>query len=513
MTVTPRVIWPLKHLRRLRTVPRVTSGPPSLFLNVSYRYYAVRASHVIDREPHSPVNGAGGPQSQPQSHSKSKSNYITLTIDARSHNFSPHFLRDACPCPQCIDPSTSQKLFKTSSLPPDLHASSITHSPTTSSSSPTSTTITWQNDPDPDHRSSTYPTTLLRSFTRLPSPPAKLPLFASLAPIPLPPTQLHPPLTPSTFPHTSYTTDPQTLQSALSALLTRGIFHLHSVPSTPLSLQTISSRLGPLRNTFYGLTWDVRATTSPKNIANTPLPLALHQDLLYYHHPPTYQILHCLTNTARGGATLFSDGILAATKLRNTHPDLFDILAEVPVPYQYKNGGVWYRWEHPVVELDTSVAEIELDQRDVSEMRRAGKVTDFDHRDGDGDGAHGREKNEKTDDKEPRIRAVNWSPPFQTSMAFNTSVGRGAEVWERWLQGIRMFAGFLEDGVWEKRLEEGEAVVWDNRRLVHGRRAFSHGGGSGGERWLRGGYVDKDAVESLWRSRGDWMGEVEREEG
>ena len=48
----------------------------------------------------------------------------------------------------------------------------------------------------------------------------------------------------------------------------------------------------------------------------------------------------------------------------------------------------------------------------------------------------------------------------------------------------------------ELKLSPGEAVVWDNARVMHGRTAYR------GRRWLQGAYIDWDAVRStydLWR--------------
>lgn len=53
-----------------------------------------------------------------------------------------------------------------------------------------------------------------------------------------------------------------------------------------------------------------------------------------------------------------------------------------------------------------------------------------------------------------------------------------------------------QENVFEYRLEEGECVVFDNRRVLHARRAFD---ASQGERWLKGTYVDDDVFFSRLR--------------
>jgi hypothetical protein len=45
-------------------------------------------------------------------------------------------------------------------------------------------------------------------------------------------------------------------------------------------------------------------------------------------------------------------------------------------------------------------------------------------------------------------------------------------------------------------MQEGECVIFNNRRVLHGRKAFD---AEGGERWLKGAYVDTDVLMSRWR--------------
>ena len=119
-----------------------------------------------------------------------------------------------------------------------------------------------------------------------------------------------------------------------------------------------------------------------------------------------------------------------------------------------------------------------------------------------------------------RLSAVNWSPPFQAPFVVNN--GRGscdrspfanepvaaaaADVVERretddfhnYFNAIKVFKKFIEadDAVFELKLDPGTAVIFDNRRIVHARRAFEN---KGGKRWLRGAYLDNDVFRSRLR--------------
>ncbi|KAL8699088.1 MAG: hypothetical protein Q9224_001569 [Gallowayella concinna] len=109
---------------------------------------------------------------------------------------------------------------------------------------------------------------------------------------------------------------------------------------------------------------------------------------------------------------------------------------------------------------------------------------------------------------DPAVKAINWSPPFQAPFLFNVG-GRfssgdpiqdphdlnQSKAFHKYFDAIRHFKNQLEadHAVFEKKMEPGTAVIFDNRRIVHARRAFEN---RGGERWLRGAYVDTDVFRS-----------------
>ena len=52
------------------------------------------------------------------------------------------------------------------------------------------------------------------------------------------------------------------------------------------------------------------------------------------------------------------------------------------------------------------------------------------------------------------------------------------------------------DLVYETRMTPGDLVVFNNRRVLHGRTKFDP---TTGERHLRGSYIDLDAFRDRWR--------------
>ncbi len=178
-------------------------------------------------------------------------------------------------------------------------------------------------------------------------------------------------------------------------------------------------------------------------------------------YPPHLQLLHCLRASSPGGASLFSDALSAAVTLQTTHPSAFHSLATHPVPYHYHNAGHHYHYSRPTIHLAFN-----------------GNTT-------------------------PEISHINYSPPFQAPFPPSPSSDSSLRAYHT---AIRLFAAHVEspDALFEHRLREGECVLFDNRRVLHARRAFD---ASHGERWLKGAYVDGDVYWSRWRvlreGRGD----------
>jgi alpha-ketoglutarate-dependent taurine dioxygenase len=63
---------------------------------------------------------------------------------------------------------------------------------------------------------------------------------------------------------------------------------------------------------------------------------------------------------------------------------------------------------------------------------------------------------------------------------------------------MREFSDLVEseENLYEYRLQEGECVIFNNRRILHGRRQFDT---ATGMRWLKGAYIDTDVFMSKYR--------------
>lgn len=281
-----------------------------------------------------------------------------------------------------------------------------------------------------------------------------------------------------------------------------GIVYLRDVPRSEDAVERITLRIASIRETFYGRTFDVRAKPDAENVAYTSGYLGLHQDLCYLSPPPKIQVLHCLDNSCRGGESLFSDGERAGRLLWPYVTSSLKLapLADHKVPYRYdKHGYLYYHAR--------SVIAHEHDNGD-------GHNTPG-HSDGGGGGGY---------DRRGGFAGVYWSPPFQGRYdqhhAAASSLGMDLK---EWIAPARVFEELINssDAVYSYKMQEGECVLFDNLRVMHGRNAFdttkdkAGGGGGGGTRWLRGAYIAAEDFYSraahipprqadMYRGPGEW---------
>ena len=93
--------------------------------------------------------------------------------------------------------------------------------------------------------------------------------------------------------------------------------------------------------------------------------------------------------------------------------------------------------------------------------------------------------------KHHKIVSINYSPPFQAPLPVDTPNA----VYD----ALGNYANILEEpqNRFEYLLKEGDVALFDNRRVLHGRREFVETNeAEEGEtnRWLKGCYLEEDAV-------------------
>lgn len=441
------------------------------------------------------------PSSQPERAStkpepvepQSKYAQISLAIDKEQHLFSALLLRDLCQCSACVDPSTKQKSFSTTDIPTSISARAV-------SLNENGASILWNQDiPGFDRGHITELSSLLlrnlasHSTPEVPYTPAPRTVWdaASFEQV-------------QDIDYEAYMNDDAVLHSALQQLHTHGLLFLQNVPDSPDSVSIIGERIGPLKNTFYGYTWDVRSVPDAKNVAYTSQHLGFHMDLLYMQQPPHLQLLHCIRSSAQGGASLFTDSYKAARDLYATDFKAFDVLARMDTHFHYNHpASNLYSHRRPVLELQ----KLRLGASDYKTLSAFEGAWNF---------AAQRNPTLGSFDILRLLDSVAWSPPFQgpflpraapiAGIQAQRAVGDKIEVWH---QAAQKFSALIHrpEEIYERLMRPGECVVFDNRRVLHARKAFVPGD-AGSERWLRGAYLDRDPYLSKLRVLENRFGNV-----
>jgi Taurine catabolism dioxygenase TauD, TfdA family len=374
-------------------------------------------------------------------------------------------LRDSCRCSLCIDGSTLQRKFVTAHIPADIQGIFKGRS------NRGRVKVGWKNDIPgyPRDHQSVYSQEYLRQLTSpAPASPVARPRlrwdkasFEKRA---------------SWTKYDDFVNDTSAYKCAMSALHRDGLIFITDAPSDPNSVATMANRLGPIRNTFYGSTWDVKSVSDSKNVAYTNQHLGFHMDLLYMANPPGYQLLHCLKNSCAGGESRFADTFQAARLLRLNGRRYYDMLRQYKVEWVYENDGQSYRQRRATIQEAARFVGSEENAR--RRMKFAALGRDF-----------------RGEVEQAELAYVNWSPPFQGMLYYNAE---HPERLDLFLEASKEFDRILnsEDMVVELKMEEGTCAIFENRRIVHARNAFDVGDG---ERWLRGAYVDEDAFWSRCR--------------
>jgi [2-(trimethylamino)ethyl]phosphonate dioxygenase len=238
--------------------------------------------------------------------------------------------------------------------------------------------------------------------------------------------------------------DPAALRAWLAQVRRYGFGKLAGGPVEPGALLQVAALFGFVRETNYGVYFEVRTEVNPTNLAYTGLGLQAHTDNPYRDPVPTMQILYCLENSAEGGENMVVDGFRAAQRLQAENPAGFALLTQYCARYEYAGeAGVCLRSRRPMIELspDGEIVAIRFNNRSTA------AITDV---------------------------------PFERMADYYAAYRRLGEI----IDDPEMEVTF--------KLEPGECFIVDNTRVLHARKGYS----GAGKRWLQGCYPDKDGLLS-----------------
>ena len=215
-----------------------------------------------------------------------------------------------------------------------------------------------------------------------------------------------------------------------------GFCIVSGTPTTMIATETLARRIGYVRETIFGGMWEFQADLSRADTAYTNHTLRPHTDGTYSQDAPGLQVLHCLAFDGTGGESTMVDGFRVAAQLRVSEPELYRVLSTVEVPGRYVGDGVHLRAARPVFRHDAggSLVQVSFNNAD---------------------------------------RA-----PFSLP----------TDEMRRFYEALRAFERRVNDErlQWRRVNRPGDALVFDNWRVLHGRLSYT------GHRHLCGCYVNRE---------------------
>ena len=222
---------------------------------------------------------------------------------------------------------------------------------------------------------------------------------------------------------TAYLADDAVRVSLLDAVARLGAGLLRGVPASAGMVTAVVDTFGYVRETNYGRIFDVRVVADPANLAFTSRAIAPHTDNPYRDPVPTLQLLHCLRDASSGGDTVLVDGFAAAAALRAADPLSFGVLTATPIPFSYVDKATSLTACQPLIALSprSRIACVRLNNRSMQPLRL----------------------------------------PFDQAEAVYAAYQAWTEMVARPEFALRL------------RLAPGDCLVFDNTRILHARTAFS----------------------------------------
>ena len=163
--------------------------------------------------------------------------------------------------------------------------------------------------------------------------------------------------------------------------------------------------------------------------------------------PHGLQFLFCRRNTTQGGEGVYVDGFRVAEDLRNHEPEIFTALTRIHWMFNNRSRTSDFRYQAPIIGTDDNGAVNE-------------------------------------------VRLTTWlRAPLKAPVAIQRQAYAAVRTLTRYLQNPQYQMVFA--------YEPGDLLAFDNRRILHGRRAYD---GNLGERYIEGIYADRDELYSRIRT-------------
>ncbi|KJZ70739.1 hypothetical protein HIM_09872 [Hirsutella minnesotensis 3608] len=233
---------------------------------------------------------------------------------------------------------------------------------------------------------------------------------------------------------------------------THGLCFVVQSPPTPEATQALLERIGPIRNTHYGGFYDFVPDMAKADTAYTNLALDLHTDTTYFTEPAGLQAFHLLSHTATdsnragslGGTSILADGFYVADRLKRDCAEHFKTLSSYKLPWHASGNedvAIAPDMAYPVIETHNGM-----------------------------------------------VQRIRWNNDDRGEVPIDTDV-------DKWYDAAQAWNTLLSqpENQYEFLLTPGRILIFDNWRVLHGRKAFT------GLRRICGGYINRDDFISRWK--------------
>lgn len=248
-----------------------------------------------------------------------------------------------------------------------------------------------------------------------------------------------------TFDYEEISQNDELLLNCLLQIKRFGYAKIKYVPVKQNSVLNLVDLFGYVKETNYGKVYNVIAVKDPENLSDTNLGLPCHTDNPYRSPLPTIQLLHCLKSDITGGETSLVDGFYIAEQMKISHPEYFRLLSTKDVEFQFKTAHHHLYSKSPILQINQhgDFVRIQFNSRSIQ--------------------------------------------PFQMCDDDLPIFYKAYQYLEQQLEQPKNQVRF--------KLNAGEALIYDNERILHGRTGYQ----LIGERHLQGCYSDKDGLYSKIR--------------
>lgn len=212
------------------------------------------------------------------------------------------------------------------------------------------------------------------------------------------------------------------------------------------SVESIANKIGYVRNSIFGGLWSFESNEDRADSSYTQEELRPHTDATYSNDAPGLQLLLCCEYKAKGGHSIMVDGFKIAKKIKKENKKIFEILSTINVKGNYIGDGVFLEAERPIFNLNS--------------------------------------KNE--------IFQVSFNNYDRAAFRFKK------DLTIKFYEAIKTFdlMANSKEYQWRHILKNGELLIFNNWRVLHGRGSFD------GIRKISGCYINKEDFDSSCRMNG-----------